>query len=123
MVCDPLPLPLPVDVGQALVDYLRRRRASECRALFLRVRAPIGPLSREAVSMVVYQACVRAEIKPVCAHQLRHTAATGMLRAGASLAEVAQVLRHHHLQTTAIYAKVDRQALRSLALPWPGRIA
>jgi len=113
-------LPLPVDVGQALVEYLRRRGKSGSRVLFLRVRAPIGPLSREAVSMVVYAACVRAGIEPVYAHRLRHAAATTMLRAGASLSEVAHVLRHHQLQTTAIYAKVDRRALRSLARPWPG---
>ncbi|MGP0103315.1 MAG: tyrosine-type recombinase/integrase [Solirubrobacteraceae bacterium] len=113
-------LPLPVDVGQALVEYLHRRGKSGSRVLFLRVRAPIGPLSREAVSMVVYAACVRAGIEPVYAHRLRHAAATAMLRAGASLSEVAHVLRHHQLQTTAIYAKVDRRALRSLARPWPG---
>ncbi len=116
-------LPLPVDVGQALVEYLRRRGSSGSRALFLRVRAPIGPLSREAISMIVYGACVRAGVGPVCAHRLRHTAATGMLRAGASLSEVAHVLRHQQLQTTAIYAKVDRRALRGLSRPWPGVIA
>ena len=67
--------------------------------------------------------CVRAGLPPVGPHQLRHTAATGMLRAGASLSEVAQVLRHQAVETTAVYAKVDRTALRSLAQPWPGGAA
>ena len=116
-------LPVPVDVGEALVGYLRRRGSSDCRALFLRLRAPIGPLSREAVGMIVREACIHAEIPPVGPHRLRHTAATGMLRAGASLAEIAQVLRHRRIETTAIYAKVDYSALRALAQPWPGGVA
>jgi integrase/recombinase XerD len=113
-------LPLPVDVGQALVCYLQRRPRIDCRALFLRVRAPAGPLPVSGVTHVVRGACVRAGLPPVGAHRLRRTAATGMLRAGASLPEIAQVLRHRELQTTALYAKVDRKALRPLALPWPG---
>jgi integrase/recombinase XerD len=113
-------LPLPVDVGQALVSYLRRRSQTESRRVFLRVRAPAGPLPVSGVTHVVSGACVRAGLPPVGAHRLRHTAATGMLRAGASLPEIAQVLRHRQLETTAIYAKVDRKALRPLALPWPG---
>jgi integrase/recombinase XerD len=116
-------LPLPVDVGRALVEYLRRRGGCGSRALFLRVRAPIGSLSRAAISAIVHAACVRGGVTPVYAHRLRHTAATGMLRAGASLSEVAEVLRHEQLQTTAIYAKVDRRALRGLARPWPGVLA
>ena len=72
------------------------------------------------VKSVVKEACERAGVGRVGAHRLRHTAATRMLNAGASLPEIAQVLRHNYLRTTAIYAKVDRQALRPLALPWPG---
>ncbi|MDQ6778384.1 MAG: site-specific integrase [Actinomycetota bacterium] len=113
-------LPLPVDVGRALVSYLRCRPRSEFREVFLKVIAPAGPLHPSAVRRVVRDACVRAAVPPVGAHRLRHTAATVMLREGASLPEVAQVLRHHQLKTTAIYAKVDRTALRSLAAPWPG---
>jgi integrase/recombinase XerD len=113
-------LPLPVDVGQALVSYLRRRPRTESRRVFLRVRAPAGPLPVSGVTHVVSGACVRVGLPPVGAHRLRHTAATGMLRAGASLPEIAQVLRHRQLETTAVYAKVDRKALRPLALPWPG---
>ncbi|MGD0455411.1 MAG: tyrosine-type recombinase/integrase [Solirubrobacteraceae bacterium] len=112
---------MPDDVGQALADYLRRRRGpAACRALFLSVLAPTGPLSSGTVSMVVRDACVRAGIPPVGAHRLRHTAATGMLREGASLTEIAQVLRHSRIETTAIYAKVDHLALRALAPVWPG---
>ena len=112
-------LPLPVDVGAALVEYLRDRPSTDSRAVFMRVWAPAGPLGR-GVKYVVPTACARAGIPIVGAHRLRHTAATQMLRAGASLPEIAQVLRHRELGTTAIYAKVDRGALRPLALPWPG---
>lgn len=112
-------LPLPCDVGEALVSYLRRRPRSESRTLFLKAIAPVGPLSGHAIGGVVHDACVRAGIPPVGPHRLRHTAATGMLKAGASLAEIGQVLRHREQRTTAIYAKVDRTALRALALPWP----
>jgi integrase/recombinase XerD len=116
-------LPLPADVGEALVSYLRRRPRSECRALFLCMTAPRGPVSRQVVFAIVRAACVRAGLPPVGPHRLRHTAATEMLRAGASLPEIAQVLRHRTLETTAIYAKVDRGALRSLAQPWPAGAA
>ena len=113
-------LPLPVDVGTALVAYLRRRPRSDCRAVFLCVRAPLGPVSAGVVSQIVRAACTRAGLERVGAHRLRHTAATGMLRAGSSLPEIAQVLRHQRLDTTAQYSRVDRQALRALARPWPG---
>lgn len=112
-------LPLPVDVGEAIVAYLRARPRCECRALFLRVSAPREGLNRCTVAWVVRAACDRAGLPRVGAHRLRHTAATEMLRAGASLAEIGQVLRHREQKTTAIYAKVDRQALRALARPWP----
>jgi integrase/recombinase XerD len=113
-------LPLPVDVGEAIVSYLRRRPRCECRALFLRVTAPRGALNRSTVGWVVRSACDRAGLARVGAHRLRHTAATEMLRAGASLPEIGQVLRHREQKTTAIYAKVHRDALRTLARPWPG---
>ncbi len=116
-------LPLPVDVGEAIVSYLRRRPRCECRALFLRVTAPRGALDRCTVSWVVRAACDRAGLARVGAHRLRHTAATQMLRAGASLPEIGQVLGHREQKTTAIYAKVDRDALRTLARPWPGGAA
>jgi len=113
-------LPLPVGVGEALVSYLRRRGRDECRALFLKVHAPAGALRGNTVCGVVGDACVRAGVPRVGAHRLRHTAATAMLRQGASLPEIAQVLRHREIKTTAIYAKVDRTRLRALTQPWPG---
>jgi integrase/recombinase XerD len=117
-------LPLPVDVGEAVADYLRcGRPRSESRIVFLRAIAPLVGLGPTAISWVVYSACDRAGLTHVSAHCLRHTAATEMLRAGASLPEVGQVLRHRRSDTTAIYAKVDHIALRPLALPWPGGIA
>src|SRR5450755_2557398 len=113
-------LPLPVDVGEAVVSYLCRRAADQCPAVFVTAQAPRGPLTREAVSGVVRRACVRAGVPVIGAHRLRYTAATGMLAGGASLEEIAQVLRHRDVKTTAVYATVDRARLRPLARPWPG---
>ncbi len=114
-------LPLPDDVGTALAEYLRLDRP-DCagNSLFLKVKAPVGALASAGVSEVVLAASRRAGIEGIHAHRLRHTAGTQLLRAGASLAEVGQVLRHRSPATTALYAKVDYAALRALALPWPG---
>lgn len=117
-------LPLPADAGQALAGYLSGGRpALAGRLLFLRVLAPRDGLSPAGIATVVRAACDRAGLPRAGAHRLRHSAASEMLRAGAGLPEVAQVLRHASLATTAIYAKVDRAALRSLARPWPGSTA
>jgi site-specific recombinase XerD len=114
-------LPLPHDVGDALADYLQKGRpASTSRRLFLQSCAPYRDLTRSTVGGVVSRACRRAGVPSTGSHHLRHTAATRMLRKGASLSEVAHVLRHRSLETTAIYAKVDRRALRALARRWPG---
>jgi integrase len=114
-------LPLPGDVGEALAGWLRRGRPRcEAATVFTRVRAPHRQLTSAAVSAVVRAACARAGLPELNAHRLRHTAATEMLRAGAELVEVGQVLRHASVLTTAIYAKVDRDRLRTLASPWPG---
>jgi integrase/recombinase XerD len=114
-------LPLPSDVGEAIVAYLRRGRPERPeREVFLRANAPLRGLAPEGVSEVVRAASERAGLGSFGAHRLRHTAGTEMLRAGASLSEVAQVLRHRSVATTAIYAKVDHLALRELAMPWPG---
>jgi integrase/recombinase XerD len=115
-------LPLPTDVGEAIVDYLRAGRpvTAQDRCLFVRVRAPHHGLTTGGVTQVVVSAARRSGLGQIHAHRLRHTAATGMLRAGASLEEIGQVLRHRQVLTTAIYAKVDRDALRQLARPWPG---
>jgi site-specific recombinase XerD len=91
--------------------------------VFTRVRAPLHELSSGGVSAIVQHACRRAGLPVVGAHRLRHTAATEMLRAGASLTEVGQVLRHRGLDVTSIYAKVDRLALAQVVQPWPGSAA
>jgi len=115
-------LPLPSDVGEALADYVGRvRPRCSSRRVFVSVRAPLTAISASAVRSVVHHACLRAGLPRVGAHRLRHSTATAMLRAGAPLGEIGQVLRHRSLGTTAIYAKVDRVALVTLARPWPGR--
>jgi integrase/recombinase XerD len=114
-------LPLPADVGETLAAYLRDGRppAALDRSVFIRVKAPHRGLTSTGITQAVAAASKRAGLGTIYAHRLRHTAATGMLRAGASLAEVGQVLRHRRPDTTAIYAKVDTEALRALARPWP----
>ena len=114
-------LPLPTDVGEAIAAWLTRGRprGMETPTVFVRLRAPHGPLDSTGVSAVVRRASIRANLGPIGAHRLRHAAATRMLQAGANLAEVGQVLRHERLLTTAIYAKVDLLALASVAQPWP----
>ncbi len=117
-------LPLPVDVGEALAGWLSRGRPRcESEFLFTRVRAPHGGISAGGVSQVVRHASQRAALPVVGAHRLRHTAATEMLRAGGSLTEVGQVLRHRSPDVTSIYAKVDRLALAAVVSPWPGGAA
>ncbi len=114
-------LPLPVDVGEAVAGYLHRgRRPSPRREVFLRMRAPQGPLSGGGVSEVVRQACRRCGIEPFGAHRLRHGTASELLARGVPLEEIAQVLRHRSISSTAIYAKIDHRSLRALAQPWPG---
>jgi integrase/recombinase XerD len=118
-------LPLPVDVGEAVADYLRagRPETAQGRTVFVRFRAPHRSLSVTAVTEAVNRTAERAGLGCVRARQLRHTAATAMVREGATLPEVGQVLRHRRLLTTSIYAKVDDDALRELARPWPGGAA
>lgn len=113
-------LPLPADVGEAVARWLQRGRP-RCAALVVitRVRAPHGPLTSGGVSDIVAAACRRAGLPVAHARRLRHSAATRMLQAGASLTEVGQVLRHTSVSTTAIYAKVDHDRLMTLAQPWP----
>ena len=114
-------LPLPSDVGEALAGWLERGRPRrESLFVFTRLRAPYVGLSSGAVSQLVRRVSVRAGLPPVGAHRLRHTAATEMLRAGGSLTEVGQVLRHRGRDVTSIYAKVDRLALAQVVQPWPG---
>ncbi len=118
-------LPLPADVGQAIVDYLQRARpdTAQGRTVFVRAQAPYLALTSHGVITVVGIAGRRAGLGNIAAHRLRHTAATAMLHAGGSLAEIGQVLRHRRALTTALYAKVDTDGLRMLARPWPGDAA
>jgi integrase len=113
-------LPLPVDAGQALADYLLIRPAvSGSRAVFLSVVAPRRPLTRSAVTLLARRHCAAAGIGSGGAHRLRHTLASDLLAAGASLAEIGLVLGHRSPFVTSIYAKVDRAALAQLVRPWP----
>lgn len=114
-------LPLPRDVGEAITAYLRHGRPAhaEGRSVFVRLHAPLRALSAGGITMIVSGAAQRAGLPKMHAHRLRHTAATMMLRAGSPLPEVGQVLRHRSVLSTAIYAKVDRDALSVLARPWP----
>lgn len=113
-------LPLPVDVGDALVDYLRRGRPdTAARSVFVRVVAPFTPLGSSSVSCIVARAARRAGLGTIHGHRLRHTAATETLNAGAGLEEVAQLMRHAGVATTVIYAKTDKNRLSALARPWP----
>jgi site-specific recombinase XerD len=113
-------LPLPSDVGEALVDYLSLRERRDTGRVFLTLHAPIRPIEPTGVRTVVREACRRAGLEPVGAHRLRHALASEMLRQDASLLDISQVLRHKDLTTTAIYAKVDFARLREVAQPWPG---
>jgi len=117
-------LPLPPDVGAAIVDYCRYARpVAASGMLFLHARAPYGPISSSAVGHVVVRACRRAGLPPASAHQLRHAAATAMRRAGAPLSEISQLLRHQHEGTTSRYGTVDPDELGPVTAPWPGEAA
>jgi integrase/recombinase XerD len=119
-------LPLPEEVGEAIAAYLSSSRpCSPSRRVFLRATAPMrGFRGACAVGSIVRHSLERAGINAptMGAHQFRHALATEMLRQGASLGEIGEVLGHRHPQTTTIYTKVDIKALRTLALPWPGGV-
>jgi site-specific recombinase XerD len=119
-------LPLPPDVGRALAAYLKwDRPVCSCRRVFIRMKAPRqGFSSSVAVCDILRRALTRADLHPQQkgAHLLRRSLATKMLRRGASMAQIGEVLRHQLAQTTEIYAKVDLVALRALAQPWPGGV-
>ena len=116
-------MPLPPEVGQALASYLRRGRpACRTRRVFVCSKAPRrGFAHPSTLSTIVRRALARADLHPPLqgAHLLRHSLATSLLRSGATLREIAEILRHQAVQTTEIYAKVDFESLRSLAHPWP----
>jgi len=114
-------LPLPGDVGQAIADYLQHGRPAQAldRCVFIRIKAPHQGLSAGGVTQAVAAAAHRAGLGTIYAHRLRHSAATSMLTAGATLTEIGQVLRHRRPSTTSTYAQVHTEALRTLARPWP----
>lgn len=118
-------LPLPLDVGEAIAAYLKHGRPTNLdRHLFLRSVAPIRGFKEgsDAIGTIVRDALRRAKVNSPHrgSHQFRHALAVQMLQRGASLLEIGQVLRHRSPQSTSIYAKVDLEALRRLAMPWPG---
>ena len=119
-------LPLPADVAQAIARYLRQDRPQcSSRSVFIRGRAPhCGLTGANAIAKIVFCALRNAGVVSARkgAHLLRHSLATDMLRHGASLDEIGEILRHKSPDSTAIYAKVDLVALRSLALAWPGGV-
>ena len=119
-------LPLLPEVGHALADYLKKDRpACSCRRVFIRTQAPRRGFSgSSAICCILRRALARAHLHPPHkgAHLLRRSLATKMLRGGASLTQIGEVLRHQLAQTTEIYAKVDLVALRALAQPWPGGV-
>jgi len=120
-------MPIPPDVGAAIVAYLRNGRPkSSCRRLFVRTLAPqVGFASGCAITMIAKAALDRVGIEGSAhrgAHIFRHSLATELLRSGATLSEIGQLLRHESHDTTRIYAKVDIDALRTLSLPWPGGV-
>ena len=114
-------LPLPAPAGEALAAWLEHGRPKcESRSVFVTVRQPYRLLTPESVRAIMGRACERAGLERRGTHRFRHSLATEMLRAGASLPEVGQVLRHRSMLSTSIYAKVDQNALRPLARQWPG---
>lgn len=115
-------LPLPPDAGEAMAAWLQDGRPAGAldRCVFIRVHAPRCGLTAGGVTEAVAAASQRAGLGTIYAHRLRHTAATAILAGGGSLAEVGQVLRHARPLTTAAYVKVNVEALRALARPWPG---
>src|SRR5947208_5168844 len=115
-------LPLPADAGEAIAGWLQQDRPSTAldRSVFTRIKAPHQGLTSGGVTQAVAAAARRSGLGTIYAHRLRHSAATAMLAEGGSLAEIGQVLRHRRPHTTAAYTKVNIEALRALARPWPG---
>jgi integrase/recombinase XerD len=116
------PLPMPVDVGQAVAHYLTRRGRGRGynRQVLLHVQAPRSGVTMTDVRAAVRRACGRAGLAVTGTHRFRHCLATDMLAESIRLEDIRQVLRYRHLETTAFYAKVDHQALPAVARAWPG---
>lgn len=114
-------LPLPQEVGDAILEYLEHRPSTHSEAVFLRTVAPFRGLGGQSVSQIVRRAMRRAGVTAQCygSHALRHAAATEMLRQGVSLYDIGSVLRHRSADMSAYYAKVDMGLLRQIVQPWP----
>jgi integrase/recombinase XerD len=117
-------LPIPSDVGKAVAGYIRQERVSASRTLFVSLRAPNGPFKNgQVINDILKDAFAATGVTPpgpyVGSHVLRHSLATNMVRNGASLAEIGDMLRHRSRVSTMIYAKLDIDGLRSIAKPWP----
>lgn len=114
-------LPLPLETGQALADYLQHERPTTSNpAIFVRHLAPVDqPISSSGIQKVIARAYDRIELAHSGSHSLRHTFASRLVEHGSSLKEVADMLRHRSLNTTLIYAKLDTPKLASVPLPWP----
>ena len=118
-------LPLPDDVGKATVRYLRYVRPKcSCRQAFIRQRAPLVGITQSAVSKLVKVALKRANLNPLHqgSHLLRHTCATHLLRKGASISDISQILCHKNPNSTVVYAKVDLNKLQTVTQAWPGGV-
>jgi integrase/recombinase XerD len=117
-------VPLPADVGQALADYIQTDRVTASRSLFVTERAPHEPLKNgQVLNSVLKEAFAKTGVKPpapyVGSHVLRHSLAVNLVRKGAPLNEISDMLRHRSRASTLIYAKMDVEGLRSIAQPWP----
>jgi len=114
-------MPLPVDVGQAMADYVQYARPLTPASgfVFVRAVAPFGGMRTNTITAVVHRACRRAGIAAFGPHRLRHAVACALLADGASLEEIGQLLRHADQTTTAVYAKADLVRLSELAMPCP----
>lgn len=117
-------MPLPPDVGEALADYIRRDRVTKLRTLFVTDRAPHRPFCNGRVlNVILKEAFARTGLTQpspyMVSRVLRHSLATNLLRGGASLTEIGDMLRHRSRLSTLIYAKLDIEGLRSIAQPWP----
>jgi site-specific recombinase XerD len=115
-------LPLPMETGRALADYLQHERPTTSNpAIFVRQKeGQDRPITSTAIQKVIKRACSRIGLTHSSAHTLRHTLACRLVENGSPLKEVADVLRHRSLNTTLIYAKLDTPKLSVVALPWPG---
>jgi len=118
-------LPLPQTTGEAITDYLLHERPkTTCRAIFVRHVAPLGePVGRRVVQQALHAAYRRLGWDRTRIHILRHTLASRLLNAGTPMKEIADILRHRSIVTSATYTRVDVTRLSAVALPWPGDMA